>query len=110
MKRIILAVNFHVKRLLFEKFAFPQVKNEHISKAVLKKYLPKNPVIIDCGAHDGSDTIQLAKVFKGSQIHAFEPLEPLFRKLSAQVAKYKNIVCYQLALADNDGLRNFFIS
>jgi len=110
MKRYFRSADYHIRKILFEKFALPKVINERISKVVLKKYLSSNPVIIDCGAHDGTDTIELAKVFKHSLICAFEPIEHLFNKLKARPNPQKNIKYYQLALADKNGAMDFYVS
>lgn len=110
MKRFLKSANYHTRRILFEKFALPKVVNEKISKIVLKKYLPANPIIIDCGAHDGADTVQLARLFKNGTVHAFEPIEQLFTKLKSRDNPNKNIKYYQLALADKNGSMDFYIS
>lgn len=110
MRRFFTSAKYHAKRVLFERFAFPKVVNEKISKIVLKKYLPNNPVIIDCGAHDGADTVELARLFKNATVHAFEPIEKLFSKLKARDNLNNNIKCYQLALADKNGTMDFYVS
>ena len=109
MRRYIRSANYHLQKLLFEKFALPNALNEKISKVVLKKYLPLRPVIIDCGAHDGADTIELANL-KYSTVHAFEPVETLFNKLKSRPNFRKNIKYYQLALADKNGTMDFYVS
>ena len=38
----------------------------------LKRLLPENPVIVECGAHYGEDTIRFLHTFSGCHIHAFE--------------------------------------
>jgi FkbM family methyltransferase len=110
MRNFIRSGKYHVNRILFEKFGLPKVLNEKISKVVLKKYLPTYPVIIDCGAHDGSDTVELAKMFKGATIHAFEPVGNLFNKLKQRPNPNNNIQYYQLALADKNGIMDFNLS
>jgi FkbM family methyltransferase len=110
MNKLINKLKFHLKRFLFEKYAIPTVRNERISKAVLKKYLPHNPVIIDCGSHDGSDSIELAKLFTGASIHSFEPVNELYNRLVKNTNTYENITCYSIALADKNGSMNFYIS
>ena len=52
-----------------------------ISKSLLKKYLPKNAIMIDCGAHVGSDSIELARIFPQSMVHSFEPVPAIFSQL-----------------------------
>jgi FkbM family methyltransferase len=110
MKKIYRKVQYHVKRILFEKYAIPNVINESISKELLKKFLPVNPVIIDCGAHDGSDSVALAKLFKTGTVHSFEPVDELFGRLKLKTSKYKNAFCYNLALADKNGWMDFYVS
>jgi FkbM family methyltransferase len=110
MKRYFRSADYHIRKILFEKFALPKVINEKISKVVLKKYLSSNPVIVDCGAHDGADTIELANLFKHSSICAFEPIEHLFNKLKARPNPQKNIKYFQLALADKTGTMDFYVS
>jgi len=41
---------------------------------IVAPYLPANPVIIEAGAFNGSDTIKLAKKWPQATIHAFEPV------------------------------------
>ena len=110
MNKFISKVKYHLERFLFEKYAIPKVKNERISKIILKKYLPANPVIIDCGAHDGSDSVELAKLFKIATIHSFEPVDALYAKLMKNAKPYKNITCYPIALANSNGAMDLYIS
>ena len=110
MKNLIGKVSYHLRRILFNKYAVPKIINERISKVVLKKYLPINPVIIDCGAHDGSDSVELAKIFIKGIIHSFEPVEELYSRLKKKAEKYNNIYSYQIALADKNGIMDFYIS
>jgi len=110
MRRFFKSAIYHIRRILFEKLGLPKVSNERISKIVLKKYLPANSVIVDCGAHDGADTIELARVFKEGIIHAFEPVEKLFHRMKNRGNPNKNIHYYQLALADKTGTMDFYIS
>lgn len=110
IKRIFRSANYHTRKILFEKFALPKTVNEKISKVILKKYLPANPVIIDCGAHDGSDTVELIRLFKTASIHSFEPVDALFEKLKAHTVRFQNIHTYKLALSNTNGWSEFHIS
>ncbi len=109
MSNILQKINYHLKKILFEKYALPKVRNENISKVLFKKYLPANPVIIDCGAHDGADTVALANTYN-AQIHAFEPVEDIFKRLKQRTSKFPSIFCYNIALSDNNGKQNFYVS
>jgi FkbM family methyltransferase len=97
-------------KTLFEKYGFPQKKSEIISKALLKKFVPDNSVIIDCGAHDGKDTVALANLFKNGVVHAFEPVPEIFGRLKNRVNSFKNIKFYNIALSDKNGSAKFHVS
>lgn len=103
-------LQYHAKRILFERFALPPVVDEKISKALLKKYLPSNAVIIDCGAHDGSDSLELARQFPKGIVHAFEPIPDLYQRLQQKARIVPNMRCHQLALADQNGMLDFHVS
>ena len=94
---------------IFQMFGVPKVSGERISKSVIRKLLPKDPIIIDCGAHDGADSIELAKII-GGQIHAFEPVPELFDKLKKRTQKLKNVFTYRLALSNVNEMQTFHIS
>lgn len=110
MSGFISKVRYHLERFLFENYAIPQVRNERISKVILKKYLPGNPVIIDCGSYDGSDSIELFKIFEEATIYAFEPVNELYKRLIENTKAYNNISCHPIALADKIGTMDFYIS
>ena len=92
---IFFKIKYHFEQLLFERLAIPKVKNENISKIILKKYLPKNPFIIDCGAHNGADTVELYNRLKGT-VHAFEPVDNLFKRLVNRTAFFKIFIVIKL--------------
>jgi FkbM family methyltransferase len=93
----------------FQRWGMPVIKQDKISKSILKKYLPNNPVIVDCGAHDGIDSMELAKIL-GGQVHAFEPVDNLFTRLKKRTKDVSNIHCYNLALSNESGTAFFYIS
>jgi FkbM family methyltransferase len=86
----------HIKRLL---------PNEAvISQKDIRKYLTTNhPLILEAGAADGGDSINVAKLFPNATIYAFEPVSHNFEILKRNVSKYKNIKPFKLALSDSDG-------
>lgn len=81
-----------------------------IRKGLFKKYIPSNPIIIDCGSHTGSDSIDLSKIFPKAEIHSFEPIPEIFQQLKTNTSKYKNIHCYPIALGDINGKAEMFVS
>ena len=107
--RMQMKVNSLLDYYIFQHAGLPKVKKEKISKSVLKKYLPANPVIIDCGAHDGTDSVELAKILSGT-VHAFEPIPDIYQRLKLRTKKYPNIHTYTLALGNENGKQHFFVS
>lgn len=93
----------------FNHLGIPSFSNERISKKFIKKYLPKNPVSIDCGAHIGADSIEISKII-GGQVYSFEPVPSIFQKLQHNTKQYSNIHCFELALSDQSGKAEFHVS
>jgi 2-O-methyltransferase len=81
-----------------------------IPKKYFKSFLPEKPIILEAGAHKGSDTVELAKIWPEGTIHAFEPVPDLFKKLKKNTRKFQNVQCYQLALGDIKGTDKMYIS
>src|SRR5579872_4511078 len=80
-----------------------------IPKYLIRKYLPANPSMIDCGAHNGADSVQLIKVLGGT-VHAFEPVPGIFGRLKRNTRRYRKIYCYNLALGNMNGQQHFYVS
>lgn len=80
------------------------------NKKYIEQFLPKNPVILEAGAHIGVDSVEMALMWPGSTIHAFEPVPSLYDKLVNNTYKFSNIRCYQLALSNVAGRAPFYVS
>jgi len=88
------------------KFVRPQ---EIIS--LIKKYLPINPVILEAGAYDGTDTVFLADYFgPHCKVYSFEPVPYLYDIAKKNTHKNPNIFLYNLALADSCETKPFYLS
>lgn len=81
-----------------------------VPKKYIKRYLPKNPVILEAGAHIGSDTVEMAKIWQKGTIHAFEPVPHLHQVLTKNVGTIPNIHIYPLALSAETGEVDIHIS
>lgn len=111
IEKIKLKFRIEFRFFLEQRWAFRRPADPHtISKFILKKYLPPNPVIIDCGAHVGADSIELARIFPKGKIHSFEPVPSIFKNLQNNTRKYSNIKCYQLALSNENGSASMYVS
>jgi FkbM family methyltransferase len=111
LNKIILKIKIEVRFYLEQKYGMLKPKDPiNIPKYLLKKYLPSNPVIIDCGAHIGSDSIELARIFPNSKIFAFEAVPTIFKNLVKNTKEYKNIECCHLALSNMKGVASMYVS
>lgn len=77
---------------------------------IYAKYLPKNPVIVEAGAHNGSATQSMKVVWPDSKIYAFEPCPEMYNQLIRNIASYSNVFTFPFALGDRDGIAKFYIS
>ncbi len=77
---------------------------------IVKKYLPKNPVILEAGSFNGEETVKINNHWPLSTIYAFEPVPKIFDWLTDRTRTYKNIHCFCLALSNKNGLSRFFTS
>jgi FkbM family methyltransferase len=82
----------------------------HILKEDLLPHLPADARIVDCGANDGRDTVELAELWPAGRLYAFEPLPAIFQELRRTVAGHANVSCHDVALADRDGTMTFHVS
>jgi FkbM family methyltransferase len=111
LNKILLKAQIETRFLLEQKWRIRKpVDIYSIPKYLLKKYLPSNPVIIDCGAHTGGDSVELARIFPKGVVHCFEPVPAVFSNLKYNTRKYNNIHCYNLALSDKTGTAGMYVS
>lgn len=80
------------------------------TKSIIEKHLPNNAVIVEAGAHKGTDTAEMAYKWPGTTIHAFEPVPEIYKILNQNTDIYPNVKTYQLALSDSNGSAKFHTS
>lgn len=74
-------------------------RGDHIPYQTIAKLLPANPVILEAGAHNGSDTLEIAEFWPEAQIYAFEPVPAAFNALCERTRPYgRRVTCFQLGL------------
>jgi 2-O-methyltransferase len=81
-----------------------------IPKEYFRSFLPEKPVILEAGAHKGSDTVELAKMWPNGTIYAFEPVPEIFKRLAKNTRNCNNVTCYQLALGSVQGSDEMYVS
>lgn len=76
----------------------------------VKKLIPKNPVIVEAGAHMGYDTYGLAKIWSKGMVYAFEPIPYVYDNLVERLKKVSNVRTYNLALGQMNGVVEMHVS
>lgn len=109
IRKVVLKLIIEI-RFLQKRFDTIIVRNETINKNYIRQFLPINPVIIDAGAHVGGDSIEMCRFYKGSTVHAFEPVSEIYTLLKHNTRRYKRIYCHNLALSNKDGKQVMYIS
>jgi FkbM family methyltransferase len=87
----------------------PRVDDE-VPKAIIARYLPAAPVIVEAGAHRGFDTVQLSRQFPDGIVHAFEPVPGIYAALRERTASHANVRTYRQALAKATGTSVLYVS
>jgi len=81
-----------------------------LHKSTLVNMLPPRPIIIEAGAHDGEDTVELSKYWSDGEVHAFEPIPALYRRLVSRTRKRQNVYCYPIALSGSNSWQEMHVS
>ena len=66
-------------------------------------YLPPDPVILEAGACDGTDTARFSQRWPGGVVHAFEPVPELCAEAKLRTAHLPGVRMYPLALSSRTG-------
>ncbi len=99
----------------FNAYSFTKITNGYIitpaiTKEFIQPYLPKNPVILEAGAYDGSDTVEMIKLWNPSMIYSFEPVPHLFDAVMRKTSNQPRSKCFKAALSDKNGTATFYVS
>jgi len=81
-----------------------------IPKSFIRRFLPKSPVVIESGAHVGTDTVEMSRLWPKGVIHAFEPVPGIFAKLEENTKGLRNVRLYNCALGSGNGTATMFVS
>jgi FkbM family methyltransferase len=81
-----------------------------MDKSYLLNFLGVDSVVLEAGAHIGTDTAELAKLFHAGKIYSFEPVKRIYSQLQQNVAHLPNVEIFNLALDERTGEKEMFIS
>jgi len=87
-----------------------RIFKKHELLDLITPYLPSNPVMVEAGTFDGTDTLKLAAHWPQATIHAFEPVPEIFELLERATAHVPSIHRYNLALSNANGTATFHVS
>lgn len=78
---------------------------------IVAPYLPPNPIILEAGSYDGTDTLEILKFFPQATIYAFEPIPYLYNLLDQKAKNHTGkVYTYQQALSDSIGTAKMYVS
>lgn len=81
-----------------------------LSHAEIRHIVKKdNPIIVEVGSNDGSDTLEFLKNFQNANVHCFE-CEPRAIKLWRDRVLDPRATLYEFALDEEEGIGEFFQS
>jgi len=77
---------------------------DNIPYEAIKKYLPDSPVILEAGAHNGFNSVEMASNWPSATIHAFEPVPAAFDELATRAKAFPHrILCNPAGLGPKSG-------
>lgn len=88
----------------------PRVSQPRVTMEMIASVLPASPVIVEAGAHNGSETVAMSAAMPGCTIHAFEPVPAVFAKLAERTKDLPNVRRHPLALSDRNVSSPMFVS
>jgi 2-O-methyltransferase len=85
------------------RFQEPESREGEIDKRELRRYLPRHPVVVEAGAHQGTDTEEMSFMWPDATIHAFEPVPSLMESVQTRIGYRRNVRLYPMALGAMNG-------
>lgn len=92
------------------KMGEPGKRDGEVKKSFLREKLGNSQVVIEVGANDGRDTVEIALVFPDALIYAVECDSRLFPIFLARTKTFANVIFYPFAASDNYGFTSFYES
>ena len=77
---------------------------------MIRKHVPKDPIILEAGAHLGEDSARLVQFLNPEKLYAFEPVPELFKTLKERTASLAAVECFPYALAEQCGTAELHVS
>lgn len=86
-------------------------RRDAIPYEICARYLPANPVIVEAGAYDGSNTREFCRFWPHCQVYAFEPVPSAYARLVKAAADCPDRIHPQnMALGEMAGVCDMHVS
>lgn len=89
---------------------YRHVRNSEEMRELVQRYLPKDPVIVEGGAYDGSESRIMAKIWPQGRIHSFEPIQTLYENVITNTWDLPNVSVYKLALGAECAKKTIYLA
>jgi len=77
----------------------------------IARYLPSEPVIVEAGAYDGTNTGEMARFWPTATIHAFEPIPSAAELVRGKIREFgARVRCHELGLGVQDTQIEMYVS
>ena len=77
---------------------------DRIAYSDIAPFIPRNAVIIEAGAHDGTNTVEMAEHWPHATIHAFEPFPRAAEVVRQRIERYgSRVQCHAIGLGPQNG-------
>ena len=75
-----------------------------IAYSDIGRFIPADPVIVEAGAHDGTNTVEMAEFWPRATIHTFEPVPSAAAAVVKRISRYgSRVQCHAVGLGPRDG-------
>ena len=79
------------------------LRRDTIPYETIARYLPSEPVIVEAGAYDGTNTVEMARFWPAATIHAFEPIPSAAEVVRGKLRQFgPRVRCHEIGLGGED--------
>lgn len=80
------------------------LRRDIIAYADIARFIPQAPVIVEAGAHDGTNTLEMAEFWPNATIHAFEPVPSAVARVAERIGFLgPRVQCHPCGLGPYNG-------
>lgn len=100
-----------MKSLPGELEGLPRIDYSNVSGKTISSCVDRtDPVIVEIGCNDGSNTMWFLDLFENPTIYCFEPDPRAIARFKQKVGERPNVTLFELAISDREGFVDFYQS